>query len=142
MLTTGTSCEKQLLRRSPGKDQQVKNQEKPGEAKKEPRKDKLLLCRNCGNIVTKAAYRIDKNGKHQHTFTNPGGYLFCIGCFSKAPGSINHGEPTDEFSWFSGFCWRYTLCMKCFNHLGWHFQDLNEGFYGLILERLVETGLS
>lgn len=101
---------------------------------------KAILCRQCKNKVTTSSNRIDKNGSHKHIFNNPGGYIFEIGCFGAAPGCVNQGPPTLEFSWFSGFSWRFSLCSGCHTHLGWLYRSVGgqNSFYGLILDRLVE----
>lgn len=100
--------------------------------------DDLILCRNCRNKITSAKYRIDVYGSHKHSFANPSGMLFDIGCFSAAYGCANHGIPTSEFTWFTGFKWQFSICGKCNNHLGWHYSSGSESFYGLILANLIE----
>lgn len=97
----------------------------------------FILCRNCGNVITSTSNKIEMNGKHQHTFTNPGGFVFRIGCFAAAQGILNQGYPTLEFTWFPGFSWCYSLCIRCFAHLGWAYQSGEKYFYGLILDRLI-----
>jgi hypothetical protein len=76
---------------------------------------------------------IEVNGAHRHTFANPHGKVFEICCFARAPGCINHGEPTTECTWFVGHAWRFAHCGSCFAHLGWQYQSQLAGsFYGLI----------
>lgn len=99
----------------------------------------FILCRSCGNVITTTNNRIERDGKHKHTFTNPKGYVFRIGCFASARGSLNQGEPTMEYTWFAGFSWCFTLCMRCFAHLGWFYQSGSENFYGLILDNIIES---
>ncbi len=81
-------------------------------------------------------------GCHEHTFTNPGGWVYRIGCFRRAPGCAQAGEFTEAYSWFPGQAWRYALCAGCRTHLGWVYRqaggEASEAeFYGLILDRLV-----
>ena len=77
-------------------------------------------------------------GAHQHTFANPGGIVYQIGCFQSAKGCAQTGPATDEFSWFKGFRWRIVVCRACLLHLGWVFISHARGhFYGLILDRLI-----
>ena len=77
----------------------------------------------------------------EHVFTNPGGYIYQIICFSKAEGIVIYGEPTDFFSWFRGTSWKYALCKHCKIHIGWQFckKGSNMCFYGLIKEKLIEN---
>jgi hypothetical protein len=98
----------------------------------------VILCRRCGHMITRPRDRIIKDGSHSHTFANPSGWVFEIGCFSQAEGCGPSGELTEEFTWFRGFCWRLALCRACFAHLGWQFISLggSSGFWGLILNRL------
>lgn len=75
------------------------------------------------------------DGRHQHLFFNPAGIAFEIRCFAAAPGTICHGAPSAEFTWFAGYRWRIALCAHCHAHLGWRFTG--EGlFYGLIASQL------
>ncbi|MDM8538373.1 cereblon family protein, partial [Desulfobacterales bacterium HSG17] len=111
---------------------------------------KAILCRLCKNKITFSSNSIEKNGSHKHIFNNPGGYIFEIGCFGAAPGCVNQGPPSLEFSWFAGFSWRFSLCSGCHTHLGWVYQSLGgqslggqsvgrqSSFFGLILDKLIE----
>ena len=105
--------------------------------RKQQRAAKRLLCAACANPVTGRDLRVEESGAHQHTFTNPAGFTFTIGCFSDAPGCAQSGVYTYEWSWFAGHEWRYAHCRQCQAHLGWHFRGVDH-FFGLILDRLVE----
>ena len=102
--------------------------------------EKRLFCAGCRHVITNVDERIVIQGGHEHSFTNPHGYRFNIGCFGQAAGCGATGEETDEWSWFSGFRWRIALCANCQQHLGWLFRASDEGFYGLILNRLTSVG--
>ena len=105
-------------------DNQHKNDEQP------------LFCRQCGAEVTKDSLRISRNEKHQHTFFNPAGIVYEIGCFRDAPGCLVRGTSSDEFSWFAGYNWQLGLCVSCLIHLGWFFSSGDDAFFGLIANRL------
>jgi len=99
--------------------------------------DKRLYCAHCGRPITDQNQRIPVQGGHEHTFTNPHGLVFRIGCFAAAPGCAQTGMLTEEWTWFRGYLWQVALCRGCGNHLGWRYRDYGgEGFYGLILPRL------
>ncbi|MGM0452922.1 MAG: cereblon family protein [Thermodesulfobacteriota bacterium] len=99
-----------------------------------------LICRQCGFPITIASERIAVDGAHYHTFANPHGIVFEIGCFQNARGCSTTGAPTDEFSWFSGYFWQIALCGSCLIHMGWRFCAPDRpDFFGLILDRLVDT---
>ncbi|WP_147819609.1 cereblon family protein [Salidesulfovibrio onnuriiensis] len=101
---------------------------------------RVFICRSCGNRITSAAAAMAVNGKHKHTFFNPHGYVFELGCFSSAPGTIRVGPASPEFTWFSGHTWQTLVCGRCNIHIGWHYQaDSGSGFYGLILPQVAEV---
>jgi hypothetical protein len=109
------------------------------ESSKEEEEKDFLRCKRCGNKITSLKYMIPINGLQQHTFSNPYGIVFEISCFSMAEGCINAGAPTTEFTWFSGYSWRFAFCAKCQTHLGWFYQSKGwSSFYGLILDQLAE----
>jgi hypothetical protein len=98
----------------------------------------VILCRRCGHPITRPKDRTVVDGNYRHTFANPSGRVFEIGCFSDAQGCGSSGLYTDEFTWFRGYQWRLALCRACFVHLGWQFTAVggSGGFWGLILDRL------
>ncbi|MBW2606015.1 MAG: hypothetical protein JRD05_00120 [Deltaproteobacteria bacterium] len=121
--------------------------EKPGyivedETKeKEPDIDEYILCRQCLQVITSPAERIEMQGAHQHTFANPNGIVYQIGCFRSASGCGYAGQPSYEFSWFKGYSWRVAVCGSCLFHLGWLFTSPgSESFNGLILDHLIQPG--
>ena len=105
----------------------------------EPEDEEYILCRQCRQAITRAADRIAVDGSHRHTFANPHGIVFEIGCFKTVRGCGYTGELTDEFSWFAGYRWRVSFCSLCLTHLGWMFVSGGGNiFHGLILDRLIE----
>ena len=113
----------------------VRAQEDGEETKRGP----VLRCVFCGHGICDAAARVSVQGSHEHTFSNPAGIIYHIGCFASAPGCRLAGEPTGEFSWFAGYAWRYALCGGCSIHLGWVYRSGDgDRFFGLIVERLEE----
>ena len=124
----------------------LKERGEPGKAAQEPSESSApttlaepkLLCAACGNVVTELRSRIEMSGSHTHTFVNPAGVFYKIGCFSEAPGAVPVGEPSDHWAWFPGFDWQTLACSACFEHLGWSFRSADASFVGLILERVVE----
>lgn len=97
-----------------------------------------LRCKACKHKITTHTETINVSGAHQHTFANPNGIVFEIGCFKIAPGCRHTGPFTPEFSWFPGYSWQISVCGSCLTHLGWRFVSAeNDFFYGLILDRLI-----
>ncbi len=130
-----------LLKKTDGRVPVIIGKEEVTEKEEDDdKKDKrLLLCKFCKNKITSRENAIEINGSHKHTFFNPSGIVFEIGCFAQAFGCANRGSPTLEFTWFSGYSWRFSMCGKCLMQLGWQYQSMDgKGFYGLILDNLIE----
>ena len=109
-----------------------------GAVREKPDKEHgVILCRACGRAITHERDRLAVQSSHRHTFANPHGLVFEIGCFKKAPGCAYHGALSAEFTWFAGYQWTIALCAGCLTHLGWLFVSSGSRFNGLILERLV-----
>ena len=100
-----------------------------------------LICAACGAGITSRREGVEMNGAHRHTFTNPYGLTFDIGCFATAKNCRAEGDATPAWTWFEGYAWRVCVCAGCGIHLGWHYEPAtpragDAGFYGLILDRL------
>jgi hypothetical protein len=108
----------------------------------EHKREQRLFCALCRHPVTAETERIAVGGAHTHTFTNPHGLSFRIGCFREAAGCRCHDPATLDFTWFAGYAWRVALCARCHAHLGWSYSGDDGGFYGLIVERLASAGPS
>ncbi len=103
-------------------------------------KDEFIRCRVCNHKITTHKEKININDSHYHTFANPNGMIFDIGCYKTALGCLNTGPPTEEFSWFKGYSWQVAICASCLAHLGWVFLSANNNFfYGLIIDRLIDS---
>lgn len=103
---------------------------------------RALVCAACGHVIAPADARTEVGGAHRHTFVNPQGHVFEIGCFAQAPGCASLGDASEFFSWFPGYAWRVGICRGCGVHLGWSFAvppGPAPDFHGLILERLRES---
>ncbi|PYQ12811.1 MAG: hypothetical protein DMF80_17925 [Acidobacteria bacterium] len=100
---------------------------------------RVLACAGCRLPVTTSAARMEVAGSHEHTFANPAGFSFRIGCFSDATGCVAVGEPSAYWSWFPPHSWLVEQCAACRQHLGWLFRAGTAGFHGLILDRLLEV---
>lgn len=115
-----------------------KNQTDPSPMSTGP--SRVLACARCRNAVTRQAAAIEIEGAHVHTFTNPDGLVFRIGCFQKAYGAEPEGAPTTDWTWFPGYAWQAEHCSSCATHLGWRYRrSAADIFHGLILDMLVEV---
>jgi hypothetical protein len=97
-----------------------------------------LYCAACQAFITHPATSLLVQGARRHTCTNPANITFTIDCFREAPGCVETGIPTGEFTWFSGYRWSVALCGECRRHLGWCFTGAADLFYGLIVGEIVE----
>ena len=100
---------------------------------------RLLACAACQRVITSTADRTEMAGSHEHTFINPDGQSFRIGCFSNATGLLRVGPSTLEYTWFPGYTWQGEVCAGCRVFLGWLYRRGDHRFHGLILESLIEV---
>ena len=115
------------------------NQPQDQESRREQDKGGRLYCAACSRLITSQDQRMPVSGAHAHTFRNPHGLVFKIGCFATAPGCGQVGEATEEWTWFPGYSWQLAVCMSCGSHLGWRYLSrAGDAFYGLILRQLAE----
>jgi hypothetical protein len=120
----------------PDRQKEQLTQEEDVEKKEE---EKHILCAQCRAIITSPRERIEVQGAQEHTFFNPYGIIFQIGCFRQARGCGYQGPAISEFSWFPGYNWRIALCSSCLTHLGWLYSAPDkESFHGLILDQLIQ----
>jgi hypothetical protein len=101
---------------------------------------RAIVCLACGHEITRADAAISVAGSHAHTFMNPGGHVFEIACYREAPGTVGAGAPSAEWSWFPGRLWRVALCAACRAHVGWSFTSEADRFFGLVRDRIGESG--
>lgn len=97
-----------------------------------------LYCRACGRSITARDQAVTVHSSFRHTFFNPAGVVFEIGCYKQAAGCRKEGIPSSDFSWFSGYLWSVALCSGCQTHLGWYFDSGSAAFWGLIVNKLKE----
>lgn len=100
---------------------------------------RILGCAFCRRPITTTAAAIEISGSHAHTFANPDGIRFRVGCFADASGLIGIGPRSTFWTWFPGYSWRVELCAQCREQLGWLYRSAGGAFHGLILDRLVEV---
>ena len=106
-----------------------------------PEEEEYILCRQCRQAITRPDDRLSIQGAHRHTFANPHGIVFDIGCFRSVIGCGYAGAASDEFTWFAGYNWRVCYCTMCLTHLGWIFgSKAGDTFHGLIMDKLIEPG--
>ncbi len=137
-----TPCREVALRPTKGKETPPgRHSGKPStEPENDPQAEDQsgIFCRQCRHIVTFPSERRMVNGAHLHTFANPHGIIFEIGCYHNAVGCGYVGPASTEFTWFSGYSWRVALCNRCLAHLGWRFFGADgHTFHGLITSRLI-----
>jgi hypothetical protein len=100
--------------------------------------DDGIYCAACDTLITRGRWRLVVNEDHEHTLFNPHGKVFRVVCFKEASGVADHGDFSDEFTWFKGYSWILGLCQGCGTHLGWRYQGAStpKVFFGLIKSKL------
>jgi hypothetical protein len=136
-MMAGQSDSRFCLRGEPGRSRPP-GQKRESSHGPHPGGGRPILCRACGRRITAHEEKIAVNGSHQHTFFNPSGIVYELGCFRLAPGCQEAGPATTEFTWFAGYAWRFVLCAGCGSHLGWSYAMRESSFFGLILAQLRE----
>ena len=127
-----------LLQKERGQADVESGEETRSAAEEGRSQGRRLLCALCGFPITAVDLRIRIQGSHVHTFANPHGYVYRIGCFLAAPGCLVDPRETTDFTWFTGYAWSVEVCGRCYTHMGWHFRSGVSGFHGLVLDRLAE----
>jgi hypothetical protein len=102
----------------------------------------VIACARCREPITTEAEWMEVAGSRQHTFANPHGFCYRIGCFVAARALTPFGEWSGEWSWFPPCQWQIQQCAVCAEHLGWAFRSVDRRFFGLVLDRLVRLGPS
>ena len=134
---TGVGVPRELLKPKPLGRGDSKPEPLPADDTEE-KAMRRVLCRECLHAITREEDRTTVHGVHQHTFANPSGLVFTIGCFEAAEGCGAAGSPSEEFTWFKGYAWRVAVCTGCLAHLGWLFSSPSgAAFWGLILDHLI-----
>lgn len=109
------------------------------ENREEVSRERAYICRFCGHTIALPADSMAIDGNIRHTFANPAGIVYEVVCFSAARGCRVVGTPTEEFTWFPGFSWRYALCAACASHMGWYYWNGSRGFFGLVASHITEN---
>jgi len=126
-----------LLRRTDGSPEPVRLSESDDQRAEDS--GRVLACAFCRRPITRTESRIEVGGAHAHTFANPEGMSFRVGCFAHATGLALIGPRSTYFTWFPGYSWQVALCASCHEQLGWLYRSADASFHGLILDRLREV---
>lgn len=113
------------------------NASQPQEQHVDPKRDFIICCKACQQIITKDEFSIAVDGNNEHIQCNPYGFTFIFRCFNQVWHCMEVGDAQSAHSWFPGFDWTLILCESCTTHLGWVFNN-HDGmrFWGLISDRL------
>jgi hypothetical protein len=95
----------------------------------------VIVCARCRTELTTRDQRLEIEGSHAHTFTNPAGETFHLRCFGEVRNLAALGKPETFFTWFAGHSWRIVVCASCATFLGWRFEGTSV-FHGLIHDRI------
>lgn len=103
----------------------------------------VLVCRGCGIRIARRAWVVPIDGASaERVFFNPAGVMMEVLTLLRATNLHETGVPTEEFSWFPGYAWRFAHCGGCGRQLGWRFLAVAGAgpgsFWGLLARELVE----
>ena len=101
-------------------------------------KEGYVFCLACSHVLAHANDRLDIDGSHEHSFSNPHGFTHHFGCYQEALGCAIEGPTVAADSWFPGYLWRLAMCAECGQHIGWLFER-EDHFYGLLIDK-IQTG--
>ena len=104
----------------------VSTHERDAEPETRDEEPAVLACATCREPITTEAERLEVAGAHQHSFMNPHGFYFRIGCFVAAQALRAEGGWSGEWSWFPPCEWQIQRCARCDEHLGWLFRAARE----------------
>ncbi len=108
------------------------------EKDKNDKEPKEYYCVICGALISESGALIQINGSHNHSFVNPAGVRCNFTTFVHCENVLVHEDLYIEHSWFPGYGWRFLLCRRCYQHLGWKWDPVGEGgkpdgFFGLLI---------
>ena len=106
------------------------------EKQRQKLKGQRWCCAVCRAYITDDGQRIYIDGTHEHRKTNPLGQAFQFRSFKYAEGCERAGQPTAEYSWYTGYVWQFAHCARCKTQIGWYFIG-TESFYGLINQQII-----
>lgn len=100
---------------------------------------KAYHCAYCGAYIAESGAILTIQGAESHSFVNPAGVLCNFTTFSDCENVMVHKALYLEHSWFPGYGWRFVLCAKCHQHLGWKYDAVQKGvrprsFFGILVE--------
>jgi hypothetical protein len=106
---------------------------------------KSYYCARCGQFITDSRSIIQIEGARSHSFVNPAGVLCNFTTFEECENVMVHETLYLQHSWFLGYGWRFVLCARCFQHLGWKYDAVREGarprsFFGILVESVDSGG--
>jgi hypothetical protein len=100
---------------------------------------KSYHCSRCGAWIAGEDAIITRNGSDRHSFVNPAGVRCNFMTFGHCENVMVDEKLYLGHSWFPGFGWRFLVCGKCFQHLGWKYDAARpnispQAFFGVLID--------
>lgn len=87
---------------------------------------KWIICRACRNQKFCAVSELMISCFHH--YLNPHCFLHRVLLANQVEHVMHTGQPSSDTSWFSGYGWQISYCIRCTEHVGWKFslREANE----------------
>jgi hypothetical protein len=108
------------------------------EEKLDARGPQAIVCARCRHALTHKGERLERAGRHAHTFMNPSGVVFHVRLFKTVDGAEVFGAPESETTWFPGTVWRYARCASCRFQVGWSYTGDDDGRFFALIEDAID----
>jgi len=105
------------------------------------KRKKSYHCSRCGARIAGEDAVITRNGSERHSFVNPAGVRCNFITFANCENVAVDENLYLEHSWFPGYGWRFLVCGRCFQHLGWRYDaagpDVSpQAFFGVLVDSM------
>jgi hypothetical protein len=100
---------------------------------------KSYHCSRCGAWIAHENAMITRNGSEKHSFVNPVGVRCNFITFGHCENIKVDDKLHLEHSWFPGYGWRFLVCGRCLQHLGWQYDATGSDsrpqvFFGVLID--------
>lgn len=97
-----------------------------------------FYCAACGAFIAESGALLALNQATEHTYVNPAGVRCHFMTVERCENVLVGHELYLEHSWFHGYGWRFLVCGRCYQHLGWKYDAVDDSvipadFFGVLV---------